>query len=201
MPTFTPHVIVNTGDLWTAANHNLFIKGNWDFINEITGEYAMPHDGWQPLTGAGAPGPTQYESTGGGVKPNWEAIRFVDASLTSYDNAWVVPRGYGVSDFLEIWGYMTAANVGAKTTRMGVWARSVGENDNIDTTVYTTNAATGVTVENTAGVLFKGSITVTATVTSTDQLLLRLFRDGAHGNDDALGEYRMIGSRYVFNFA
>lgn len=201
MASYNQFPTVNTGDLWTSTNHNIFIKGNWDWVNNHSQVALFVDDGFGPITDTPATGPTKYES-GGGLKVVWQAVRFPAGSDTHWEWHYIADRGGTANGATEIWGYMSVNNTGSKDIIMDVYCSAPTIGDNITTKVFPSPDSLTKQVNNSDLLMMLLKIPiVNGDVAGKDhQVNMRIRRNGSAGGDDASGEFRVVAVRNTYTY-
>lgn len=200
MTTFTKHPIVNSGDLYTAANYTTYTKDNLDVFASLGHKIILPINMYVPITGTGATQST-FESTTGTNKPTVYSYYFVDAA----DNVleFETPTFDGLSSaniWLDLWGFMDTNNTGTKYVAINIYKRVSDNGDQFVATAYPAGIQSDWLVENTAYDFMQKEIDLsTGTGSAGNCIIIRVERKGTDGvRDTATGSLYLVGARVRF---
>lgn len=206
MAVYSALSTVNTGDLWSASDHNTFIKANFDFIAETR---------WIPISLAAlgvAESITAFpldtiESTGASPQPRWYANRGDDATDEGREARNIIcPPDYVGTPKLRIHYHMDGANVSKSVTVVTRIAAISDGDSSVEAKAYGTKNINVIAVPDAADEHDVAVITLTNadSLTAGDLFNLLLYRDGdateAGATDDAVGDMIIKGLEFGYAF-
>lgn len=201
--TYTAPATVNTGDLWTAANQNTFIKANMEFI---ASDRPIPLElsrSLAPMSGLNAAPLEQIESSDAGTfKPILHQSRFDDNTGEARMWLFKAPTQLGAGAQLKILYHMASANT-SKNAVLEAYLAAISDGDTT-VTAKAFDAANQLveTVPDTAGELDLATITLTNadSIAAGDWVCLMLLRAGNNGSDDASGDLIVTDVEFIYDF-
>lgn len=196
-----PFPTKNTGDAWSAAEHRLYIKNNFDFLNISQTINLIPDEGITPITGTAPSGPA---SVGGGASAIGYRYLGFSASAANWKH-WNFPisamwNSNAENPRLQVFGTMDTTNTGTKNIYINVYVKSYTPSISFNQGFGTAYTGTQV-VENTAGDLMVFEVSLSSVSWPSGNLgyiIIGFERNGAHGSDDANGIFRFINARLRF---
>lgn len=199
---------VNTGDLWTAANQNTYLKDNMAFLEaKGSGQETMTlhlQDCLLSDDSAGsAAAQIQHKVTSDGTDPQpfWlQALYDADTNEHLYWG-FFIPDNYASAPIIHVWYKMATAEVD-DVMFSAAWAcLTDGDATDLDAIVFDTfNDSAGTTVPGTAGHPDVVAITCTNndSMSAGDWAILCIRRHADDGADDALNDAEAFGFKFLF---
>lgn len=197
---YTALPTVSTDDEWTATQHNTYIKDNFAWLAQLGVELKVT-DSIPPVSDVTSAPVSVVESSGAAPNPAWYVIALDDAADEGRQWNFKLPRFYGSAPVLKINYYMAGANT-SKNVRLVCQVAAISDGDASATAkVFATANGATIAVPDAAGTEDVASITLTNadSMTAGDRVMLLLYRDADHGNDDAAGDMIITGVELQFS--
>lgn len=199
---------VNTGDTWTAANHNTYVKDNFAYLYaRSTGRLRMslpieacylPDDS----TGSAA-AQIQRRTSSDATDPQlfWTEALFDDTTNEHIYFAFTMPDNYASGLIVDVY-YKMASDTG-NDVLFGAAIHAVTDGDAVDLDaeeLATTNDSAATTTPGTAGYMDVCSITMTNadSVAANDRVILEIHRHADDAADDAAGDAEVVACAIRF---
>jgi len=196
---YTAVPTVNTGDPWSASDHNTYVKENFAYFKTLTDSLVsrlsvrqLWVSNWKPTLTNGCLSSAQLETATN--KVNVDYTGFVDGA-TKYGYANVpMPEDYtgGTVYYKAYWKHPTATKYVVRWQLSGV---AVGNNETLDVAT-----GTAVAVDDTGGTANKlyisdlsGAVTIAGSPAAGELVHFLVSRAGAHANDTLDATARLIG--------
>lgn len=196
---YTAVPTVNTGDPWSASDHNTYVKENFAYFKTLTDSLVsrlsvrqLWVSNWKPTLTNGCLSSAQLETATN--KVNVDYTGFVDAE-TKYGYANVpMPEDYtgGTVYYKVYWKHPTATKYVVRWQLSGV---AVGNNETLDVATGTAVAVddTGATADKLYISDLSGAVTIAGSPAAGELVHFLVSRAGAHDNDTLDATARLIG--------
>ena len=204
---FTTVPTVNTSDLWTAGNHNTYIKDNFDFIAQNQ-TIPLPLIEGKTIESISAGGnPTTLQSTGASPKVTCDALYLDDSVDEGLEwRSLICPPVYGANPVLTVYYHMDGTNSSDQVT-LCVRIAAVSDGDtSVEAKVYDTVNVEVINVPDSADEhdVIDISLSNIDGLVAGDRFNIAIYRDGdaseAGAEDDATGDMIITGLELQFTY-
>ena len=195
--------LVATGDLWTAASQNTYLRdnfaahegtiGNLGIVQLPVGSAILPISAITPMA------LTQIESTAASPKVNGRIAQADAAADEWLQWEFMVPRFYDSGPILWVFYYMDSAAAGNVVFASRVACMSDGD-AGMPAKAYAAVNTSTTAVPGVAGTLDKAVVTLTNddSMAASDICNIGLYRDADSGSDTATGDAIIKYAFFVF---
>lgn len=202
---FTNHVTINTGDDWSAANHNLYCRDDWNFYQDTPGMTLLPTH-WMSTISGGKPTESTVETSAAGQKPAWKILSFsaVLLQLAYWNNIPHPDFDPSVANPAQvvIWWYGSAQADEFKVVDWVVLSSHVDEGDDITGIGYNVDTVEADNLSLVANVIERAVVGLTFDTGGIKAGLFSFFAIGRDGTtDDAVGAAKFIQAHIEWDWA
>lgn len=199
---YTSVITVATGDLWTAANQNTYLRDNLTYLKSMVSAnvWLSGAGGWASTTlGAGAGGQIEM----GTNKQNIKYISFVDAAFSYAEWGFAMPDDWDGGTFTAKFHWMHPATDTNFGVAWGLQGRAYANDDALDqawgTEVVTVD--TGGTTSDIYVSPASGAITLAGTPAAGQYVQFRCRRKYDDGSDNMAVAAYLIGVQLTYTRA